>query len=72
MDLLPQQMMWDAITMFFGNELCIYTTHLHLPDKPRVRLVVPLNSSAADEHQAIARRVAADIGIDMYILPIPY
>ena len=58
---------WDAITMFFGNELCIYTTHSHLPDKPRVRLVIPLSRAVLpDEYQAIARRVAADIGIDMF------
>lgn len=58
---------WDSITMFFGNELCIYTTHSHTPDKPRIRLIVPLNRPVLpDEYQAIARRVADDIGIDMF------
>lgn len=58
---------WDSITMFFGSELCIYTTHSHTPDKPRIRLIVPLNRPVLpDEYQAIARRVAADIGIDMF------
>lgn len=58
---------WDSITMFFGNELCIYTTHSHTPDKPRIRLIIPLNRPVLpDEYQAIARRVAYDIGIDMF------
>lgn len=58
---------WDSITMFFGSELCIYTTHSHTPDKPRIRLIVPLDRPVLpDEYQAIARRVAADIGIDMF------
>lgn len=58
---------WDAITMFFGNELCIYSTHSHTPEKPRIRLVMPLSRPVLpDEYQAIARRVAYDIGIDMF------
>lgn len=58
---------WDAVTMFFGSELCIYTTHSHKPDKPRIRLVIPLNRPVLpDEYQAIARRVANDVGIDMF------
>ncbi len=58
---------WDSITMFFGNELCIYTTHSHTPDKSRIRLIIPLNRPVLpDEYQAIARRVADDIGIDMF------
>lgn len=58
---------WDSITMFFGSELCIYTTHSHTADKPRIRLIIPLNRPVLpDEYQAIARRVAADIGIDMF------
>ena len=58
---------WDVITMFFGNELCIYSTHSHTPEKPRIRLVMPLSRPVLpDEYQAIARRVAYDIGIDMF------
>src|SRR5690625_1037000 len=58
---------WDTITMFFSNELCIYTTHSHTPDKPRIRLIIPLNRPVLpDEYHAIARRVAYDIGIDMF------
>lgn len=58
---------WASITLFFGNELCIYTTHSHTPKKPRIRLIMPLDRPVLpDEYQAIARRVASDIGIDMF------
>lgn len=58
---------WDSITMFFGDELCIYTTHSHKPDKPRIRLIIPLDRPVLpDEYQAISRRIASDIGIDMF------
>lgn len=58
---------WFSITMLYGCELCIYSTHSHTEKKPRLRLVIPLDRSVyADEYQAISRRIANDIGIDMF------
>ncbi|WP_455257943.1 VapE domain-containing protein [Peptoniphilus asaccharolyticus] len=58
---------WDSITMFYGCELCIYSTHSHRTEKPRLRLIIPINRKVfADEYQAIARRIASEIGIDMF------
>lgn len=58
---------WDNITFLNSYSLVMYSTHTHTPDKPRLRLVIPLNRSVyPDEYQAIARRIADDIGINMF------
>ena len=47
------------------NASCIYTTHGHLPDKPRVRIIVPLKRDVTpEEYVALARFFASDWGID--------
>ena len=44
----------------------VYTTHTHLPMKPRVRILIPLRRDvSAEEYNAIARYVAEDIGMEM-------
>lgn len=58
---------WDSITMLYDCELCIYSTHSHTKENPRLRLIIPIDRSVfPDEYQAIARRIADDIGIDMF------
>lgn len=45
----------------------IYSTHKHTPDKPRLRLIIPLDREvSADEYEAIARKVAERVGIDWF------
>jgi len=45
----------------------IYSTHKHTPRKPRLRLLVyPDRPLLPDEYQAVARRLAADLGIDAF------
>lgn len=45
----------------------IYSTHKHAPDKPRLRLIIPLDREvSADEYEAIARKVAEKVGIDWF------
>ena len=57
----------DNISMFFGFTYCIYSTHKHTEEKPRLRLLIPLSRPCnADEYEAVARLVAKDIGIDMF------
>lgn len=59
--------LWDAITMVYGQELLIYSTHSHTKSKPRLRVIIPfLRSVYPDEYQAIARRVAGDIGMEYF------
>ncbi|MCM1497166.1 MAG: virulence-associated E family protein [Clostridium sp.] len=45
------------------NKGCYYTTHSHLPDAPRARLVIPVTRDMTpDEFNAVARYYAADSG----------
>ncbi len=58
---------WEHITMFFGFACCIYSTHKHTPEKPRLRLIIPLaRNVTADEYIAVARKIAFEIGIEQF------
>ena len=53
--------------MLSGTAFCLYSTHSHTPEKPRYRLVLPLSREVSpDEYIPIARRIADDIGIDLF------
>ena len=59
--------LWDDWSLLFGNAGAVYSTHKHTPEKPRLRLVVPLSRNVTpEEYQAIGRRVAATLGIDQF------
>ena len=59
--------LWPDWELLFGNAGAVYSTHKHTPEKPRLRLVVPLARDVSpDEYQAIGRRVAATLGIDQF------
>lgn len=46
---------------------CLYTTHGHTPEAPRVRIVVPLARNVTpEEYTAIARYFADEWGIDQF------
>lgn len=46
---------------------CIYSTHKHSPNKPRLRLILPLaHPVGPEEYEAMARKVAEQIGIDYF------
>lgn len=45
-----------------GWTWALYSTHSHTADKPRLRLILPLDREVTtDEYQAIARRIAGDL-----------
>lgn len=49
------------------NEYVIYSTHSHTEKNPKYRLVVPIDKDVKPEaYEAIARRVADNIGIDIF------
>ena len=59
--------LWDDWSLLFGNAGAVYSTHKHTPEKPRLRLVVPLSRNVdPEEYQAIGRRVADTLGIDQF------
>ena len=46
---------------------CFYTTHSHVPDDPRIRIIFPLlRDVTPEEFVAVARFLAKDIGIDYF------
>ncbi len=58
---------WDEINMLHDFKCCVYSTHKHTPDAPRLRLVIPLSREVSeDEYPALARMVAKEIGIDLF------
>ena len=65
-DYAPQDI-WDEIETLTTYALLAYSTHKHTPAKPRLRIIVPLSRSVTpEEYEAIARKLAADIGIDYF------
>lgn len=57
----------ENLDLFLGSTYCIYSTHKHTPEKPRLRLVIPLSRNCTpEEYEAVARQIAYDIGIDMF------
>lgn len=59
--------LWDNIVMLNDFEIVMYSTHSHSPNSPRLRLIIPLDRNVLpDEYQAISRKLADDIGIDMF------
>ncbi|WP_194752395.1 virulence-associated E family protein [Staphylococcus chromogenes] len=57
----------EDLSMFFENAYALYSTHKHREHSPRVRLVVPLKRHVdSEEYIAVARRVAEQVGINMF------
>ncbi len=57
----------DTVEMFAEYSYIIYSTHKHTPDKPRLRLIVPLSRTVtAEEYEAAARRLADSLGIEQF------
>ena len=58
---------WDEFTLKFFDAAVLYSTHSHTPESIRLRLVIPLDREVfRDEYEAIARRIAGDIGIEYF------
>ena len=59
---------WEAVQHVFpGNCLAMYSTHKHVPEKPKYRLIVPLSREInPDEYEPLARMVASMLGIDYF------
>lgn len=50
-----------------GMEYVLYSTHSHIPDNPRYRVIIPVDRPMTpDEYQAVSRRIADNIGIEFF------
>lgn len=57
----------DQLEMFTAYRCFIYSTHKHTPEKPRLRLIIPLSRDVSpDEYIAVARKIAEEIGIEQF------
>lgn len=57
--------MLEAWKLMVGGACLIHTTHNHRPDKPRLRVIVPLSRPVtAQEYEPVARRLADELGIE--------
>ncbi len=57
----------EQIELFFDFRCLIYSTHKHTPENPRLRLIIPLSRTVTpDEYTAVARKVAEDIGMELF------
>ena len=65
-DFSHENLWWD-FTMLFDCAAVIHSTHKSSPKKPRHRLILPIDREVSqEEYQAIARKVAGDLNIDLF------
>lgn len=52
---------WNDVISKLPYRLCIYSTHKHTPEHPRLRLMLPLHREITEaEYPAVARMIAKD------------
>lgn len=57
----------EELSLFHSHEMCVYSTHKHTPEAPRLRLIFPLKRDVSEEeYPALARKVAQEIGMDLF------
>ena len=65
-DFAPAGLLED-VALLASYGYAVYSTHKHCPEKPRLRFVIPLDRPVTpDEYEAIARKLADEIGIDYF------
>jgi len=66
-DFAPADFELDVDMIYGGYAAAVYSTHKHVDESPRLRLVLPLSRSVTpDEYPAIARMVASWWGMDVF------
>ena len=65
----PPVDMWKQIVnnLELDCAMAVYSTHKYTENKPRLRLIIPLDREVTpDEYEAISRKIADKIGIDYF------
>lgn len=58
---------WEDWKLLYGYACCAYSTHKHTPEKPRLRIVLPVNRPVSrEEYEPIARHIADQFGIELF------
>jgi predicted P-loop ATPase len=56
---------WEEVTSLYDWRMCVYSTHSHTPEHPRLRWIIPVRRAMSpEEYQACARKMAELIGMD--------
>lgn len=62
-----EDFLFDLDMCLGGKEYVLYSTHSYTKENPRYRIIVPVDRAMSpDEFQAVSRRMADDIGIEMF------
>lgn len=57
----------DELYLYVDGAYAVYSTHKHSAEKPRLRILIPLDREVTpDEYEAISRKLADEIGIDYF------
>ena len=57
----------DELFLYIDGAYAVYSTHKHCPEKPRLRILIPLDREVTpDEYEAVSRKLAETIGIDYF------
>lgn len=57
----------DELYLYIDGAYAVYSTHKHSAEKPRLRILIPLDREVTpDEYEAISRKLADEIGIDYF------
>lgn len=65
-DFAPPGLVEDLF-LYIDGGYAVYSTHKHCPEKPRLRILIPLDREVTpDEYEAISRKLADEIGIDYF------
>lgn len=58
---------WWDFTLLYDCAACIHSTHKSSANKPRHRLIIPLDREvSAEEYEPIARRIASNMNIELF------
>lgn len=64
---------WGRLSERLNFAALVYSTHSHTPEKPRLRLIVPLSQDVqADQYEPVARKLAQLAGIIEQLDPTTY
>lgn len=63
----PKYDVWGLYTMLHESAACLYSTHSHTVEAPRLRLIIPLDRDIdPEEYQPIARKIAGELDIEIF------
>lgn len=64
----PGAGVWESFKAKFPNiAACIYSTHKHSPEAPRLRLIIPLSEAVnIEQWEAVSRYVAGQLDIEQF------